>query len=125
MPKNIKDKAEEMVEETVSEPLPKFKVERKATPLVPSAKRHPDIRAGICEFCGLLDKKVPLDKQYTICPHYNDVDIFCTYCGKGEEIIKDRALHIYELDDEPGKLIIVCDDYQCRNKHNQRFNLGR
>lgn len=139
MPKNkkIEEKISEQVEQTpeISPEIaqeatpevkvPKFKVERKATPLVPSAKKYPDIRAGICEFCGILDKNVPIDKQYTICPHYQGVDIFCTYCGKSEDIIKDRALHIYELDEDPGKLVIVCDDYACRNKHNQRFNLGR
>lgn len=77
----------------------------------PDAIRHPDIRAGVCEFCG---------QHHTDCQHYKGVDIYCTYCGR-RDIISSRSLKVYSLKSNPKQLIIVCDDFGCSNSHINRF----
>lgn len=101
------------------EPLSKDALEKEiqkraeifAEKMVPAATKHPEIRAGICEFCG---------ESYRTCKHYSGIDIYCTYCGR-RDIILSRSLKIFSRNDTPNQLIIVCEDYKCTDAHLNRF----
>lgn len=71
--------------------------------------RMPNIRAGVCEFCGL---------SYKECQHYKDVNIVCSYCLRGD-IIQERILEVYKND--KNELIIHCNDFDCHNRFNKEF----
>lgn len=78
---------------------------------IPDAVKYPDINGGMCEFCGQDCKK---------CKHYAGADIFCTYCQRSD-ILKERKLTVRALASKPNSLIIICNDYLCEKKHNDRF----
>ena len=78
----------------------------------PNAEHMPDIRGGVCEYCGL-----PFDK----CEHYKGVDIFCSYCNR-KDIIPFRKLKVWKMED--GSLLICCSDFSCRDKHFKKYNLN-
>ena len=80
--------------------------------IVPEADRHPDIRAGICEFCGV---------SYRDCDHYQGMKVFCTYCSRAD-IVKERKVTIFSMKDNPHKFIVVCSDWKCRDAHHKRFS---
>lgn len=82
-----------------------------AEPQIPGYTKHPDIRAGVCEFCG---------EHHTVCKHYKGIDIYCTYCGR-RDIVNNRHLRIFTLHSNPNQLLIVCGDYKCDVAHKDRF----
>ena len=120
-------KEKKIVEETqndgVQEKPTTPKVQLKARPLTKTGKKFPAIVGGVCEHCGLLDTKVAPDQQYTICPHYNGLELFCTYCGRSD-IIKDRKMNVFEIDGQPGVYTIVCSDYACQDKFNKEMGFS-
>ena len=59
--------------------------------------------------------------------NYNGLQIRCSYCPRDADmraVIKSRVINVYGHPDNPNKLIMVCSDYRCRQKHLQRFNKG-
>src|SRR5690348_15635433 len=63
---------------------PSFRLERKLENYLPEATKFPSIRGGICEFCGVIDSKVPSWQQWTLCKHYSGLkEIKCSYCPPG------------------------------------------
>ena len=114
----------------VAEPVPlrTFHVDRKVESGYPGAKKLPTVRGGICEFCGVLDNKVAAHLQFTLCPHYEGVDLKCTYCppeSDWKHVLSKRKLQIFEFPEGSGNLVVVCDDISCRDKHKKRFQVGR
>jgi hypothetical protein len=120
-------KKETIEEQTEQAEHPQRVIERRVAGGGPRAHRHPNVRGGICDFCGVLDSKKPSLVQYRLCKHYSDLPdpgLQCTYCPEGvdvDDVILHRVLTVYELADKPGELIVHCDDYNCRQKHLQRF----
>jgi hypothetical protein len=57
--------------------------------------------------------------------NYKGLQMRCTYCPKDADmrrVIKDRTLHIYGSPDNQNKLIVVCSDYRCVEKHQKKYN---
>jgi len=111
---------------TVPQEAPRHQrqVERQGVQAVPFVQRLPQVRGGVCEFCGILDKNVPSEQQYKLCPHYRGLNLRCSYCDETkdpEEIIGHAVLNVYEHPDNPDKLVVVCDSYTCTQKHEARF----
>lgn len=98
-------------------------VERQGARSEPYTRRHPQVRGGICEYCGVLDQNVPSQYQYKLCPHYRGMALRCSYCPEAkdpDEIIKSANLQIADSPDGQ-TLIVWCDSYECSNAHLKRF----
>lgn len=71
------------------------------------------------------------------CPHYSQLyakgqKIRCTYCGEEftglrtssgqfKEILGTRCVYVMSFVDQPNKLIMYCDSFECREKHIKRL----
>lgn len=108
-------------------PRPKT-LERQGQRSEPYTHRMPEIRGGICEWCGVMDKNVPSQFQYTLCPHFRGLgEMRCSYCDDSinpEEVARTAVLHIAEHPDNPDKLVVWCDRYTCSGKHLTRFQVN-
>ena len=92
--------------------------------LVPVVAIYPEIRAGTCEFCGVIDPSKPADIQYQLCPHYKGKTVECTYCDASTnqlDVVRMSRIHIYAHPTIPGQKIAVCDRTECQKKHQERF----
>lgn len=101
-----------------------MRVERQGSQSEPFVHHYPDIRGGTCEWCGVLDRNVPAQYQYKLCPHYRGMDARCTYCPQhknSEEVVLNSAMKVLEHPDKPGTLIMMCNSYDCARAHEQRF----
>lgn len=108
-------------------PRPKT-IERQGSQSEPYTRRWPQVRGGICEFCGVLDSNTPSEYQYKLCPHYRGMELRCSYCDatkNPDEVVYHAALNIAEHPDNPDKLIVWCDAYTCSEKHLARFQKNR
>jgi len=99
-------------------------VERQGSAAVPYVHRYPEVRGGVCEFCGVLDNTIPSQFQYKLCPHYRGQQLRCSYCDATkdpDEVLGRSVLNVYDHPDNPDKLVVVCDNYECTRKHEGRF----
>lgn len=88
---------------------------------------HPQVRGGICEFCGVIDPNQPSQYQYKLCPHYRGMQLRCTYCSPtkdSDDVIYHATLNITEHPDNPDKLVVCCNSYECTKKHEERFKVS-
>lgn len=103
-------------------------IERQGDLSVPYTRRYPQVRGGTCEFCGVLDKNVPSEHQYKLCPHYRGMQLRCSYCDATkdpDQIVYHSNINVAEHPDNPDKLIVWCDSYECSRAHEARFNRSR
>ena len=100
-------------------------IERQGSRTVPVTRRWPQVRGGICEFCGVIDKNVRSEDQYKLCPHFREIgQLRCSYCDETknpDDIIYHSVLNIAAHPDNPDKLIVWCNSYECSRKHEKRF----
>lgn len=102
-------------------------VERSSGTSAPSVHFFPGVRGGICEACGVLDPHTPSQFQYKLCPHYRGMSLRCTYCPQAkdtDDVIYHSNLQIAEHPDNPDKLVVWCDSYDCSKKHIERFKVN-
>lgn len=102
-----------------------MQVERQGDLSSPSSFRYPQVRGGICEFCGVLDPNQPSQFQYKLCPHYRGLQLRCTYCPASkdpDDIIYHANMNVASHPDNPGKLVVWCDSYDCSRAHEKRFS---
>lgn len=88
---------------------------------------YPQVRGGVCEFCGVLDPNQPSQFQYKLCPHYRGMALRCTYCPASkdsDDVNYHSTLNITEHPDNPDKLVVVCNSYECTKKHEERFKIS-
>jgi len=112
-------------------PAPRRTLERHGSRAVPVTRRLPQVRGGVCEYCGIIDNKVPSQFQYKLCPHFREIveslgggPIRCSYCDANkdpDEVIGFSKMNIAEHPDRPGTFIAWCDQYKCSRAHEQRF----
>lgn len=91
------------------------------------SRRFPQVRGGVCEYCGVLDGNVPSQYQYKLCPHYRGMQLRCSYCPETkdvDEVIYHANLNIAEHPENPNKLVVWCDSFECSKKHLERFKVG-
>ena len=92
----------------------------------PVSRRFPQVRAGTCEFCGTLDRNIPGQYQYKLCPHYRNMDLKCVYCPltkDHEEVVRNSILNVAEDPYNLGTLIVWCGSFDCSRKHRERFKV--
>lgn len=102
-----------------------MQVERSGEFSSPSSFRYPQVRGGICEFCGVLDVNQPSQFQYKLCPHYRGLALRCTYCPAAkdpDDVIYHANLNVASHPDNPSKLVVWCDSYECSRAHEGRFS---
>lgn len=101
-----------------------MRIERQGALSEPYVRHYPEVRGGVCDFCGILDPNVPSQFQYKLCQHYRGMQLMCSYCPSSKDqndvIYKSRLL-VMDSPDRPGELIVVCDNYECERAHQQRF----
>ncbi len=92
-------------------------------------RRLPQIRGGICEYCGVMDPNVPSQFQYQLCPHFRGLgEIRCSYCDEAKnptDVLLHSVMNIAEHPDNPNNLVVWCNSYECSRKHEARFKVNR
>ncbi len=110
------------------QPQPRqMQVERQGARSEPYTRRHPQVRGGVCEFCGILDGNVPSQFQYKLCPHYRGMQLRCSYCPENkdpDDILYHGILNVADSPDGQS-LIAWCDSYDCSRAHEARFKRAR
>lgn len=99
-------------------------VERFGDVQSPLTIRWPQIRGGICEFCGVIDGNTPSQYQYKLCNHYRGMQVRCSYCPAQkdpDDVVYHSNVNVYEDPDKRGVIIFQCDSSECVNKHYRRF----
>lgn len=87
----------------------------------------PEVRGGICEYCGVLDGNYPSEYQYKLCGHYRGKQLVCSYCPAtkdANEVITHSVLRIMQHPNNPRQLIVHCNSYECLKKHEQRWKVS-
>jgi hypothetical protein len=106
-------------------PAPRLKIERQGQRAEPYSERLPQVRGGICEFCGVIDRNVPSEHQYKLCGHFRDIgQLRCSYCDETknpDDVVGHSVMNNAKHPDNPTVLISWCDSYNCSKAHEQRF----
>lgn len=86
---------------------------------------YPRVISGICEYCGVIDSKLPSTEQYKLCSHFSKIgELRCSYCPDNvdsTDVVYHGELKIHVHPDNSEKLVVVCDSYNCSQKHINRF----
>lgn len=88
----------------------------------------PKVRGGVCDYCGVLDPNVDSKDQYKLCPHFRGQQLMCTYCPDNknpDEVVGRSILNVHEHPDKPGTWVVVCNSFECSEKHLSRFKLNK
>lgn len=100
-------------------------IERQNNAGVAVSRMYPRVTGGVCEYCGVIDNLQPATEQYKLCQHFKTFgELRCSYCPESAdptEVVYHAELKIHEHPDNPSKLVVVCDSYNCSQKHIQRF----
>lgn len=103
-------------------------VERRGGISAPYTRRYPEVRGGVCEFCGVIDKNVPSQYQYKLCEHFRGLDLMCSYCDatkNPDDVVYKSVLNIHDHPDRPNELVVVCDSFECADAHLKRFKVSK
>lgn len=104
-------------------------IERQGIRTEPYTRRLPQIRGGVCEFCGVLDKFVPAQFQWKLCPHFRGIEeMRCSYCDEAvnpTDVLLKGIMNVAEHPDNPSKLVVWCNSYKCSAAHEKRFRVNR
>jgi len=104
-------------------------IERQGAISVPYTHHYPKVIGGTCEWCGVKDPVQPAYMQYRLCDHFKDMgELRCSYCPESanpEDVIYHSTLNIHDHPDKPNQVVVVCDSYNCSEKHLARFDLSR
>ena len=113
---------------TVPQMAPRnMRVERQGSQSEPFVVHYPQVRGGICEFCGVLDRNVASEHQYKLCPHFRGMQLACSYCDAAknpDDVVGHSVMNITEHPSQPGVLVACCASYECVKKHHERFQLN-
>lgn len=100
--------------------------ERRGGTSSPRTARLPQIRGGICEYCGVIDNTLPSQEQYKLCRHYRDIgEVQCSYCSDGKDpvdVILRAVMNVAVHPDKPNQLVVWCNQFTCSEKHLKRFS---
>lgn len=103
------------------------RVERSGAATSPYSRRYPQVRGGICEFCGVIDGNYPSEYQYKLCPHYRGMQLVCSYCPPSkdaDDVLNHSTVNIADHPNNPDELVVWCDSYECSKKHLERFRVS-
>ncbi len=88
----------------------------------------PKVKGGVCDFCGVIDPNQPSTMQYKLCTHYRGKQLACSYCPPSknqDDIIEHSTMRVLQHPENPKKLLVYCDSFNCRKAHEDRFQLSR
>lgn len=108
-------------------PVSPFRVERQGSQTEPVTRRFPQVRGGVCEFCGILDRDVPSQFQYKLCQHFRGLELRCSYCDETkdpDDVNGHAILNIAAKPGSPNELVVWCNSYECSRKHEARFKVS-
>lgn len=91
------------------------------------AIQFPKVRGGVCEKCGVLDSNVPSEYQYKLCGHYRGKQLACSYCPASkniDDVIAHSVMRVMQHPDNPRKLIVHCDSYECLKRHEEKWKVS-
>lgn len=118
----------EAVQQVQYAPRPKT-IERQGIRSEPYTHRMPQIRGGICEWCGVKDPNVPSQFQYRLCDHFRDIgEMRCSYCEEAKDptdVVIHSVLNVAEHPNNPQQLVVWCNSYECSRAHEMRFKVNR
>lgn len=104
-------------------------IERQGAVSVPYTEYYPKVYGGLCEVCGVIDNNQPATVQYMLCPHFASLgELRCSYCDDSKnptEVVYKSVINVHGHPDNPDKLVVVCNDFRCSQKHEARFKLSR
>lgn len=109
---------------------PSKRIERRGAGTVPFVHHYPEVRGGVCEWCGIVNDTVPAINQWSLCSHFSPhgiTELACSYCPiekDPSEVIRSHTLNVYDSPTNPGEVVVVCDDYECVRKHRSRFQVN-
>lgn len=111
---------------------PTIKLERNSPSMSGVSYRFPRIIGGVCEACGVIDRNIPSELQYTKCKHYKDLyesqgQFRCSYCDETVDpvaVVKSHTLNVATHPDDSSRLVLWCGSYKCLQKHEKRFKRG-
>lgn len=90
-------------------------------------REYPEVRGGICSYCGVIDGNYASEYQYKLCNHYRGLQLACSYCPATkdvDQVITHSVLRVLEHPDKPGTLIVHCNAYECLKKHEERWKVS-
>lgn len=100
-------------------------IERQGSVSAPYTHRYPEVRGGVCEHCGILDPNMPSEFQYKLCPHFRGMgELHCSYCPDHKnptETARRSTLNVHVSPTNPNEVVVVCDSFECSDKHLKRF----
>lgn len=102
-------------------------VERQGSRSEPYTARHPQVRGGVCDFCGTIDQNVAAEHQYKLCPHYRGMQLRCSYCDDNKDpndVVYHAVLNVADHPTNPQSLVVWCDSYECSRSHEKRWKLN-
>lgn len=105
-----------------------IQLERQGLRAEAHTRRLPEVRGGVCEFCGILDKNLESQDQYKLCPHFRGTELRCSYCPQEKDpadVVRRSVIKVAENPDGSGTWIAWCDSYECSEKHLARFVRNR
>lgn len=107
--------------------------ERRGGKTVPYTRMYPIVRGGICDRCGVIDPNQESINQYKLCEHFRGMSLECSYCDSTKDPNEVARISVLKAHDHPydkdssgrPKIVVVCDSYECSNKHESRFDVSR
>lgn len=92
-----------------------------------ASRQYPDIRAGTCEYCGVINNNYSGDVQYKFCPHYSGMEMKCSFCKESAnhpEVVRMSKMIVREDPYLPGQLVTLCGSYECTRKYENKYHLN-
>ncbi len=102
-------------------------IERLSGVNAPFTAKYPEVRGGICEYCGVIDPNYPSEMQYKLCQHYRGKQLQCSYCPETkqpDDVINHSTLQVRDHPTNPNALVVWCNSYECSRKHEERFKVS-
>lgn len=90
-----------------------------------TSERYPEIRGGVCEYCGVIDNNYS-GPQYKLCPHYKGRDMKCVFCKDSadhDDVIRQSKLLVMADPYNPNGLVTLCNRYECTRKFEEKYHV--
>lgn len=92
-----------------------------------NTNEFPKVRGGVCSWCGVIDSNVPSEYQYKLCQHYRGKQLMCSYCPASknvDDVIAHSVMRVIQHPENPYKLIVYCDSYDCLKRHEDKWKVA-
>lgn len=110
-------------------PEQKRQIERRGGSTEPLVHHYPEVRGGVCEWCGTVDDRQPAVIQYTLCSHFKGMgELQCSYCPQDKdpmEVTRSHTLNVWNSPTNPNEVVVCCSSTECEKKHQDRFRVNR